>query len=260
MVGGPPSPALPPQTAWGKGDASPASGALRPGGREYRLWKRDRILPSPRGTSGEGPGEGGPSGASSMQFVKLRTGWCEGHAPSARLGSHLPQKRLGEVGVGQPGVSFGRAGAGWWAAPHPRPFPHKQRGGRVTRAERAERFGTADTNTRLRKRDRILPFLPRSGGEGPGERGPVGRQFDAARRVWITTAGRVAALSGAGSNSPLSSRSLRGEGPGVGDPGGRSSMPVAARSNSPLSARNERGGGGGGAPPRRRSSMPFQGP
>ena len=39
------------------------------------------------------------------------------------------------------------------------------------------------------KRDRILPFLPRSGGEGPGERGPVGRQFDVRHRSTIRTYG-----------------------------------------------------------------------
>jgi hypothetical protein len=34
----------------------------------------------------------------------------------------------------------------------------------------------------------VLPFLPRSGGEGPVERGPVGRQFKASRRVSISAA------------------------------------------------------------------------
>ena len=70
---------------------------------------------------------------------------------------------------GQSPERFGEWGAGWWAAPHPRPFPHKLRGGRVTRAERAECFGDGCASDRP-QRDRILPS-PAQRGRGRG-RGP----------------------------------------------------------------------------------------
>ena len=101
--------------------------------------------------------------------------------------------------------------------------------------------------------------------------------------AWGRENGRKARRSGIEFSPLPSPRGTRGEGPGVGGPLRRSSMPVveppspaprptspsssgrggeystrhpaASRSNSPLSARNERGGAGGGAPRRTQCNL-----
>src|SRR5215217_7982084 len=93
-------------------------------------------------------------------------------------------------------------------------------------------WGRLDAILRLSKRDRNLPFLPRSGGEGPGKRGPFGRSampveaFEPQRQPQPPPG-----FFGGGGRVVLARRGRSG----------RSAIPAEARSNSPLSARNERG-------------------
>jgi hypothetical protein len=62
----PPSPALPPQTAWGKGEFDRGSaGAHASASRS--------ASPLPQGFLGERPGEGAPGGRSSIRFAAPRT-------------------------------------------------------------------------------------------------------------------------------------------------------------------------------------------
>jgi hypothetical protein len=114
----------------------------------------------------------------------------------------------------------------------------------------------------LPKRDRILPFLPRSGGEGPGERGPrrtPARSFstsrdprDPSRRRWPRPPSRASAAL----RRIRCPSKKRGWPSTALHPSTRSRRiarpapdPAAARSNSPLSpAQRGRGAGGEGAP------------
>src|SRR5688572_11661758 len=70
---------------------------------------------------------------------------------------------------------------------HHSPTSPKTAGGGLIAEPAAKSFQTRPTLQEITKhlpgRNRILPFLPRSGGEGPGERGPLGRQFDLCRRA-----------------------------------------------------------------------------
>ena len=65
---------------------------------------RDRTLPSPRGTSGEGPGEGPCVGCSSMPFVEPRTA---GVPPPAVLGEVARRRAGGGAGLAPWAGGFG---------------------------------------------------------------------------------------------------------------------------------------------------------
>jgi hypothetical protein len=155
--------------------------ALRPrvralAGAVRRLPPRDRILPSPRETSGEGSGRGPRAGASGMLFVAR----CEG----PRLGDGLggvrgrppprpsPANCAGEGGCVQKGA--GRGGS-------LSPLPLAGEGAALRPRVRA----LAGAVRRLPPRDRILPSPRGTSGEGSGEGPPRGRQRDAFRRTSI---------------------------------------------------------------------------
>src|SRR5687767_13190088 len=65
------------------------------------LSKRARILPSPRGTSGEGPGEGHLAGASSIPFVEPSIPFANPNLPQkTRIRWRFGRVRCGDGGIG----------------------------------------------------------------------------------------------------------------------------------------------------------------
>ena len=167
--------------------------------------------------------------------------------------------------MGQRSRRFGELGAGWWAAPHPRPFPHKQRGGRVTRGtgcRSAIEFSSPPCSSGGRGRERggacgrsSMPFVDaRIPAEGPPA--DAVRWMSYRVRILLSPMGFMGERPGEGGACGRSSMPSPTPGSRGGAPRGRSSMDVVSRSNSPLPLgfMGERPGEGGACG---RSSMPF---
>jgi hypothetical protein len=192
----PPLPASPPQTAWGRGDAS------------YRLPERDRILPFPRAVyRGRGRGMGG---AVRRQGARRSALLCRCHQPppgvfggggrvmrarrgraaragvsAARSNSPLPPCSLRGKGSGD----GGRCPAA--GCPPRRPdlsVPSTSPRGFWGRwASNASPEGACGARGSVRTGSNS-PLSPAqrgrgAGGEGPGERGPLRAQCDAAEAL-----------------------------------------------------------------------------
>jgi hypothetical protein len=174
-----PSPPAPlPQTARERGDARRTPDARRGGmarPRPFEAGSNSPLSPAQRGR-GAG-GKGAPAGAargtspifhfwpyrpSPSLCRNCRGSWCEGGMNALRR------------------CDIVRTAPG--SGPLSRPLPRKLRGREVTRTERAVRDVEEGRDHGRSKRDRILPFLPRSGGEGPEERGRRPAQLEARRR------------------------------------------------------------------------------
>jgi hypothetical protein len=140
---------------------------------------------------------------------------------------------------GERAARFGRVGAGWCAAPHPRPFPHKQRGGRVTRDHGSGALRKARLTCAQPAGARSnSPLISRAAGErGRGRGGRVGRSS-----IVVETSRSCPHQPPQGFWGRWASKMRARRGRAIGR------MPSGAGSNSPLSpAQRGRGAGGEGA-------------
>jgi hypothetical protein len=98
---------------------------LAPVGRRARVRSAECGVRSAgvRECGSAGVRECGSAGVRECGVVRSGWMWCEGHAPSARLCSHLPQNCWGRLGCGRE-AGAGRRGSNWRPrGPLPRPLP-----------------------------------------------------------------------------------------------------------------------------------------